>query len=306
MAIVFNSPNDWVAAMQKAAKYYTVYKNWFPYNLLYWDGGTLSADCVNFQKALFNGGDPSKLNSGMNAGKYWPNNTGDCDEWGLLSQCTEVSQNFWTLTEGNPEILYMNGHIGAYIGKEVKINGYIYNCIEATAWTGDWGHTGIIYTYVDGYGRRLNHKGGYQCGAWSHHGKPTKWVNFSKPQPTPAPTPTTKKLKVDGEWGKATTLVAQKLLKTEADGIISNQPITNKPYCMNCLTESWKFSVNPTGYSPFIKALQKWCGLAKAQQDGHFGPVSIRALQRKLGVQADGFCGPDTVQALQRFLNTKV
>lgn len=297
--IVFNSQNDWVAAMQKAANYYTTYKNWYPYNLLYWDGGTLSADCSNFQKALFNGGNPFNLQRGMNAGRYWPNNTGDCTEWGLLSQCSGISQNFWSLTAGQPELLYMNGHIGAYIGKEVWINGYAYNVIECTAWTGDFGHTGIIYTYVDGYGRRLNHKnGGYQCGAWSHHGKPTKWVKYSTPAPTPPG-----KLTVDGEWGINTTKATQKFLGTEQDGIVSNQPIGLKPYCMNCLTESWQFVNSTSGYSPMIKALQKWCGLGAAQQDGHFGPVSIRAFQRKLGVSADSFCGPDTVRAWQTYLN---
>ena len=296
--IVFNSQKDWVAAMQKAAQYYTEYKNWFPYNLLYLESGILSADCVNFQKALFNGANPFNLQAGMNAGPYWPNNTGDCTELQLINQCSEVSTNFWTLKADYPEILYMYGHIGAYIGKEVWINGYCYNVIECTAWTGDFGHTGIIYTYVDGYGNRLNHKGGYQCGAWTHHGKPTKWVKFTEPAPA--------KLDVDGEWGVATTKATQKFLGTEQDGIVSNQPIALKPDCMNCLTESWEFVQSTSGYSPMIKALQKWCGMPATQQDGQFGPDSIRYFQRKLGVYADGFCGPNTVAAWQKYLNANL
>ena len=85
-------------------------------------------------------------------------NTGDCSEYGLISQCSEVSSNFGLLAKGEPRLLYMDGHIGAFIGEEVVLNGFIYNCIESTAWGGDFGHDGIIYTYVDQYGRRLDRK----------------------------------------------------------------------------------------------------------------------------------------------------
>ncbi len=292
--IQFNTQADWVAAMQKCKQYYTLYKNWFPYNLLYWDGSVLSADCVNFQKALFNGGNPFKLNIGRNSGSF-PNNTGDCTEWGLMSQCTERSSNFNLLKYGEPRLLYMQGHIGAYIGKEVSINGFIYNVLEWTAWNGDFG-AGLIYSYVDGAGRRLNHKGGYQCYSWEVHGKPTKWVRY-----TATPTPSGK-ITVDGEWGINTTKLAQKVFGTTVDGIVSNQPKGLKKYCPNCLTESWQF-VNSGGYSPFIVAIQKWIG---ASADGHFGPNTIKALQKKLGVAQDGICGPATVKAFQTYLNTKV
>lgn len=290
--IRFNTQQEWVAAMQKAAQYYTSYANWYPNNLLYWNGSVLSADCVNLQKALFNGGDPFNLQYGMNAGDF-PNNTGDCTEWGLITQCTECSQNFALLKYNEPRILYMDGHIGAYIGKEVSINGNIYNVIECTAWTGDFGHTGIIYTYVDAYGRRLNHKGGYQSCTWEWHGKPTKWVKYVA-QPTP-------KIDEDGEWGVETTKLAQKIFGTEIDGIVSNQPKALKKYCLNCLTESWEFN-NSGGYSPLIVAIQKWVG---AEADGQFGPYTIMALQRKLGVEVDGYCGPVTVKAFQKYLNSK-
>lgn len=46
-----------------------------------------------------------------------------------------------------------------------------------------------------------------------------------------------------------------------------------------------------------IKALQRRLGVSA---DGVFGPISRRALQRHLGVAADGVIGPITVRALQR------
>ena len=173
--IIFNSQNDWVSAMKKAVTYNTVYKAQYPYNLLYWTGSVLYGDCVNFQKALFNGRNVFSMAAGSYQGDL--NNTGDCDEIGLLNQCSEVSGDFSRLKANEPRILYMSGHIGAYIGEEVTLGGKVYNVIEWTAWAGDFS-AGCIYSYVDGSGRRLNHKGGSQCMSWEKHGKPTKWVQY--------------------------------------------------------------------------------------------------------------------------------
>ena len=177
--IIFKTQKEWVDAMKKAASYSTVYRNQYPYNLLYWDGSILSADCSNFQKALMNGRNVFSLGS---AGSYQKDlsNTGDCTELQLLNQCTDISADFSKLKAWEPRILYMSGHIGAYIGEEVKINNRIYNVIEWTAWDGDFG-AGCIYSYVTDKGLRLNHKYGYQCMSWEKHGKATKWVNYVAP-----------------------------------------------------------------------------------------------------------------------------
>lgn len=296
--IIFKSQDDWVKALEKAASFNTTYKNKWPYNLLYWDGSVLSADCVNLLKALFNGGDVFNLQKGRNSGKYWSGNTGDCTEWGLLSQCSEISTDFKKLKPGYPEVLYMDGHIGSYLGKEKVINGYIYNVIEATAWSGDFGHGGIIYTYVDEYGRRFNHKNGKQLFRWLQHGKPTKWVTFIDPKP---------KLVVDGDWGVNTTKATQKFLGTTQDGLIEGQPIRFKPNLPACSEKSWHFVNNVSESSDTIRALQKWLGLSKVEQDGRFGPVSIKAFQKKLGgILVDGECGEHTVTAWQKYLNEKL
>ena len=174
--IIFNTQQDWVKAMKQCAKYNTSYRNQYPYNLLFYTGSMLIADCVNFQKALFNGRNVYS----MGANTYQSNlsNTGDVNEIGLLNQCTDVSADFTKLKANEPRILWMDGHIGAFIGEDVNANGNIYNVIEWTAWTGDFGHQGCIYSYVDSYGRRLNHKGGYQSGKWLKHGLPTRYVNY--------------------------------------------------------------------------------------------------------------------------------
>jgi lysozyme family protein len=82
------------------------------------------------------------------------------------------------------------------------------------------------------------------------------------------------KLKVDGQWGAATTAAIQKVLGTKVGG-------------------DW---INNTD----AKALQKKLGVTA---DGLFGTNSNKALQKYLGVTADGVFGPNSVKALQKALN---
>lgn len=154
----------------------TFYKNKYPYNLCYihTDGRT-SADCVNLYKALFNGYDVTRQDAGYFQRDL--SNTGDCTEAELLAQCTDVSQDFSTLQNGVPEVLYMKGHIGGFIGSYYKDNQY-YNVVECT---GSWGG-GILFSWVDSDGTRRRHKGGTKNGKWTQHGKPTKWVKMDSPQ----------------------------------------------------------------------------------------------------------------------------
>jgi hypothetical protein len=152
----------------------TYYKNKWPDNLLYvHDDGRTSADCVNLYKALFNG-----YNINVTKVGYYQHdlsNTGDCDEWGLLSQCSDISQDFAKLKNGEPRILYMKGHIGGFVGEFEKY-GHIYNVVECTS---SWGG-GILFSYVDSQGRRFKSKGGEQRKAWTHHGLMTPWVDYSQ------------------------------------------------------------------------------------------------------------------------------
>lgn len=162
---------EFVKMLETAAAQKTIYWNQYPYNLGYYHkDGYFSFDCVNLDKAILNGWQPNKTVGYFIKGSQL-NRTGDCTEWGLLSQC-EYSTNF---TKMNcVAVLYKSGHIGNYLGKEVTINGKIYNVIECTtAWGG-----GVLYSYVDSKGKRYNHKNGTQKGTWTHWGKMTKWLTY--------------------------------------------------------------------------------------------------------------------------------
>lgn len=152
----------------------TFYKAKFPYNLLYvHSDGKTSGDCVNLYKALFNGYDINNRTPGYYQATLA--NTGDCTEYGLLQQCTDISKDFSKLKNGEPRILYMSGHIGGFIG-EIQKYGKTYNVVECTA---AWGG-GILYSYVDSQGNRFKSKGGEARGKWTQHGKPTPWVSFEE------------------------------------------------------------------------------------------------------------------------------
>lgn len=113
------------------------------------------------------------------------------------------------------------------------------------------------------------------------------------------------KIAVDGEWGRNTTKLAQKVFGTEVDGIVSNQFSAYKSQNSGLLTESWEFESKPSGYSPLVKAIQKWCG---ATQDGHIGPDTIKKIQKKLGTPVDGRFdkGGQGIKAFQTWLNSQV
>lgn len=133
----------------------------------------------------------------------------------------------------------------------------------------------------------------------------------SKPATTTKPTtkPTIEKKKEieeDGEWGKATTKLAQKVFGTEVDGIVSRQIMKyHTKYLPNCLSSSWQFFETPSKYkggSQLIRAIQDWCDV---DIDGLCGPGTVKALQDKLGVKVDGVMGEKTVTAFQVYLNEK-
>ena len=163
----------------------TYYKNKYPDNLCYiHKDGRTSADCVNLVKAILNGYDINNYTVGY----YQKNlsNTGDCTEKELLTQCSDVSQDFNVL--GNhAEILYMQGHIGVYLGYEVRGT---YNVIECAS-----SFKGVAYSYVGSDGIRRKIKGGVPTKdnkgnilVWTHHGKPSKWVEMTPDVVVPQPT----------------------------------------------------------------------------------------------------------------------
>lgn len=167
-----------VANLKELARGKSSYKNKYPYNLLYWDGARFWADCVNLYKALLNGRDIHNPVTGSFQRDL--SNTGDVTEWGLLSQCSDISTDFGKL--GNEfRCLYKPGHFGGYLGEEWEEPGQgIVNCVESTpAW-----EDGIQFSYVDKNGGRYWCKGGSQAGSWTHHGKPDAFIDYAAKEET--------------------------------------------------------------------------------------------------------------------------
>ena len=210
MSYVIMTDDQWVAKLKTLARTPSAYKNWFPYNLLYWDGHQFTADCSNLEKALFNGRD---INN-KTVGSYgWPlTATGDCTEYGLLIQCSDISTDFSKLKAGDPRILYMDGHIGAYLGEEWNEPGQgIVNAVESTpAW-----EDGIQFSYVDSKGRRFWNKGGAQKGTWTHHGLASKWVKYTDAKTQQAADTSKKEVAADTNKKYGTTDLAVLIIRNK-------------------------------------------------------------------------------------------
>ena len=109
----------------------------------------------------------------------------------------------------------------------------------------------------------------------------------------------------DGVWGKATTSRLQQIFGTSVDGTVSNQWSCYKKQNPG-LSGGWQWKYRPNGNgSQLIKALQKWAGMTKAEQDGEWGINTAKAIQRKLGTTVDGFVSYPSamVKALQKWAN---
>ena len=124
------------------------------------------------------------------------------------------------------------------------------------------------------------------------------------------------KLVIDGSWGNATTTKAQQVFKTTVDGIVSNQPSSNRKYVPNAYSGSWQFK--SSGYkagSQLIKAIQKMlksAGYYTGAIDGWCGKQTVTAIQKFLEAKElysdsiDGSMGPNTVKGWQKYINSRV
>ena len=139
------------------------------YNLLTWYNNHWCADCMGFLKAVINGWNANKK---VNGGGMILDGYQDLTEIGMLNTCADISHDFNRITIG--ELLYMDGHVGCYIG-DITHLGKSYNVAECTM---SWGG-GCLLSYVDTYGRRLNRRGGTVAGNWLKHGKLDR-INYSE------------------------------------------------------------------------------------------------------------------------------
>lgn len=117
-----------------------------------------------------------------------------------------------------------------------------------------------------------------------------------------------RQIKADGKWGSKTTKAAEKVFGLPETGIIYNQDESLKEFCIACIpvgsrNGSFEWRENPSFGSALISKIQEWC---YASIDGELGPKTIKAMQRKLGVNHDGYLGEITVKAFQNWLNEQL
>ena len=172
LCTIVMTKDEWVEKLEVLASRKTKYSQQYGYNALRYDGDVWWCDCSNLMKALFNGRDIYDFE--VNKFERSTANTGDVNANGLILKCGLLSTDFKELKAGEPRLIHMDGHIGAYIGKEVNTDHGVCNVIECT---GAWGG-GIRYSYVDKRGRRTYGKNGAQVKTWQKHGVPNKWVSY--------------------------------------------------------------------------------------------------------------------------------
>ena len=123
-------------------------------------------------------------------------------------------------------------------------------------------------------------------------------------------TKTTKqKITVDGLWGPTTTKMTEKVFGLKQTGAIKGQLKSCRKYLPNCQTSSWKFVTTSVSGSVTVKAIQKLVGV---KADGKAGKDTVTAMQKFLKEKKyykgtiDGICGKSTVMAWQKYVNSRL
>ena len=121
----------------------------------------------------------------------------------------------------------------------------------------------------------------------------------STPQPAPRPQPQVTQLVIDGSFGPATTRRLQQVLGTQVTGAIGGQQRT-------AITENIPAARFGSGGSMVVREMQRRLNLPSNQRGGLFGPLTLEALQRRMGTPVTGAISRTNsavVKELQRRLN---
>lgn len=122
---------------------------------------TFGFDCVNLIKGILWGWN-GNVNATYGGAKYCSNGVPDVSANGMMDYCTSKSTDFSKIEIG--EVVWMNGHIGVYIG-----DGLAVEC------TPIW-KDGVQITAVGNIGKKT----GYNTRTWTSHGK-LKFIEYKQP-----------------------------------------------------------------------------------------------------------------------------
>ena len=153
--------NDFIKKLKHIASLPTTYYSVSGGNWAKWNGSKWNFDCVILIKAILWGWCENKKHSHGGA-VYLSNGVKDDGADGLIKRCSNVSKDFTKIEIG--EVLWMNGHVGVYIG-----NNEVIEC------TGAWERK-VLYSKIDSKGRRT--RNGVQVGSWLKHGK-LPYIDYS-------------------------------------------------------------------------------------------------------------------------------
>ena len=157
--------SEFITCLKKALARSTTYNNSYPYNLGYYNGSTISWDCWNLGKSIIWSG--GSIVDNYTVGQYARVNTscglGDWDGLTIIKKAPNCNGDFSNLIPG--EWLYMEGHIGYYIG-----DGQVIEC------TTGWGANGVVQSQISSTGVRS--KNGVRNGSWIYHGM-VPWIDYT-------------------------------------------------------------------------------------------------------------------------------
>lgn len=185
--------------------------------------GKFIFDCCLLIKAIGWGwyADRDKVHGGA---IYKSNNVPDYSCYNMIKDCTDISSNFSVISVG--ELVYMNDHVGIYIG-----DGKVIECTIA------WNKRSVVESEISDKGiRTLNGKKpvNYQ---WKKHGK-IKWIKYTNYYPIMNWQNACIKdgytaLSADGEWGIysercARTMTVQKDTKNKNLCLFLQKVLTDK------------------------------------------------------------------------------
>lgn len=145
---------DFISKLKHIESLKTVYYSVAGGSWAKWNGSKWNFDCIILIKAILWGWNENKNHSHGGA-IYMSNGVRDDNADGIINRCSNVSSDFTKLEKG--ELLWMNGHVGVYIG-----SGKVIECTAA------W-EKKVLISDIGKDGRRS--RNGIGAGYWKKHGK---------------------------------------------------------------------------------------------------------------------------------------